>query len=125
MTDAPTRKVDARPLASAPVRLGGVRRRLWAVAAASAVVALSVPIVNVGVARADGAQLVFSGNVTPPALGGHVGLDALAPNDAKLCLAANNTGCPGGYTSAIAWNAAGQLPGLSLPAGTTTAHLEL
>ena len=84
-------------------------------------------IIAAGPAGADTARLVFSGTVNPVALGGHIGLDALAPNDAKLCLSSNSTNCPAGYTSALAWNAAGQLPlgGFELPPGTTTAHLEL
>jgi hypothetical protein len=79
-------------------------------------------------AHADDAHIVFSGPVTPPALSGHIGLDALDANNNKLCLpGTNSTGCPGGYTSALAWNAAGQMPlsGFTLPVGTTTAHLEL
>ncbi len=94
---------------------------------AAATLAVALATIAPGTAHADDGRLLFSGPVSPVALGGHMGLDALGSNDAKLCLAANSTGCPGGYTSAIAWNAAGQFPssGLTLPNGTTTAHLEL
>jgi hypothetical protein len=94
---------------------------------ATAAVALGLAAVAPGTAHADDGRLLFSGPVSPVALGGHMGLDALGTNDAKLCLPANSTGCPGGYTAAVAWNAAGQFPlsGLTLPNGTTTAHLEL
>ena len=99
-----------------------------AVSLAVGLVAVGLVALPAGVAHADDARITFSGSVTPDALGGHIGLDALGGNGAKLCLAGDNpTGCPGGYTSVIAWNAAGQLPlsGFTLPTGTTTAHLEL
>jgi hypothetical protein len=92
------------------------------------VLAIGLALVPAAPAHADDAHIVFSGSVTPPALSGHIGLDALDANNNKLCLAGDNpTGCPGGYTAALAWNAAGQMPlsGFTLPAGTTTAHLEL
>lgn len=127
MSYAPTRNGDPPPLALSLVRRRPARRRLLAVALTAAAVAIGLTAVTPGVAHADDARLLFSGPVTPQALGGHMGLDALGPTDAKLCLPSDTTGCPGGYTSAIAWNAAGQFPlsGLPLPAGTTTAHLEL
>src|SRR5215203_2940243 len=104
-----------------------LRRRLPVSVVAACAVAIGLAVVAPGVAHADDGRLLFSGPVSPVALGGHMGLDALATNEAKLCLPASSTGCPGGYTSAIGWNAAGQFPasGLTLPNGTTTAHLEL
>jgi hypothetical protein len=97
------------------------------VALAAAALSLGLVTAAPGTAHADDGRLLFSGPVSPVALGGHMGLDALAASNAKLCLPNDSTGCPGGYTSAVAWNAAGQLPqsGLTLPNGTTTAHLEL
>jgi hypothetical protein len=128
MSYAPTRKVDPLPLALSLVRRHPARRRLLVAVMASAALAIGLTAVTPEVAGADEARLLFSGPVSPMALGGHMGLDALGATNAKLCLPADNTtGCPGGYTTAISWNAAGQFPlsGLPLPAGTTTAHLEL
>ena len=127
MSYPPTRNVDPLPLALSLVRRRPARRRLLAAVMAAAALAIGLTAVTPEVAHADEARLLFSGPVLPVALGGHMGLDALGPANAKLCLPADTTGCPAGYTSAIAWNAAGQFPlsGLPLPAGTTTAHLEL
>jgi hypothetical protein len=76
-------------------------------------------------AAADTAKLVFSGAVTPHAFTGHVGLDALNASNTKICFVPNSTGCPGGYSSVSDWDAGGNLPSITLPDGTTTAHLEL
>jgi hypothetical protein len=110
------------------MRLRALSRHVVSALAASATLASGLALAPAQPAHADDARLVFSGSVTPPALSGHIGLDALDANSNKLCLPGDNpTGCPGGYTSALAWNAAGQMPlsGFTLPVGTTTAHLEL
>jgi hypothetical protein len=54
-----------------------------------------------------------------------MGVDALNSADAKLCLAVNTTKCPAGYTTVESWTPGGMLYDLTLPASTTTVHLEL
>ncbi len=88
------------------------------------VAAVGLAVVPASPAHADGGELVFSGPVTPHAFSGHVGLDALDAANNKLCVAGQGTGCPAGYSSVTDWDPAGNLPPISLPAGTTTAHLE-
>ena len=107
-------------------RRSGVRR---AALACLAVVVATLGLVAGGAApaAADSARLLFSGSVSPHAFTGHVGLDALDAVNNKICQLPNPTNCPTGYTSTIEWDAGGNFPasGLTLPDGTTTAHLEI
>ena len=59
------------------VRRRAVRRRLLTIAVAAAALSIGLATAAPGTAHADDGRLLFSGPVSPVALGGHVGLDAL------------------------------------------------
>ncbi|HKA03514.1 MAG TPA: hypothetical protein VKD67_04265, partial [Acidimicrobiales bacterium] len=107
-----------------------MRRRSAVVRAALAGLTVTIAAVGstlsgAGPAAAADARLIFTGPVTPHAFTGHIGLDALDSGNAKLCFSPNPTGCPAGYSSVTDWDPAGNVPSITLPAGTATAHLEL